>query len=103
MASYKISDKHIIIQQLRKQQKKESDLLRLLGITRLTLINWINEPGRMRIADVILMAGFLKLDYEFLLYYLLRNKPIGKPKRAKNELAYIEATKKRHSNYRFID
>lgn len=103
MARYTVNKNHLIYRRLIKQGKKPKDLCRILEISENTLKKWIDDPGMIQLRDIISMAGFLKLDYDFLLYYLLRRKSIGLDKKGKRERAYIQEIKERNSKYKFID
>lgn len=103
MGTYKVRERHFIYQRLKKLNKKPKDLCRIMGITEMSLGNLINEPGRITLNKLVTMAGFLKVDYDYLLYYLLRAKCVGRDKRAKEEERYIQAIRDKNNKHSFID
>lgn len=103
MGSYKVSNNHLIYRRLIQLRKRPKDLCRILGITEQTLQIWINDPGRINLRALMIIAGFLKLDYDFLLFYLLRSKTIGKDKTGTEEKEFIKAIKEKNNKHSFID
>lgn len=103
MAQYKVNKNHIIYKRLIQLNKKPKDLCRVLGINEPILTKWINNPGLLTLNRIMAIAGFLKLDYDFLIYYLVRCKSIGKYDKKEREERDIQAIRDRNSKYSFID
>ncbi len=59
---------------LKRHKLSKTDLCRLLSISRITLAIYIKNPFKMRLEDIVLMAGFFKVDYLELINSFAKNK-----------------------------
>jgi len=93
MAKNYVLNKHSpIIYNLNKNRLRKIDLCRALNIREITLNDYIENPDKIRLGDLRLMAGVFGINVLHLVYCLERNKPQTK----KEDKWYIESVVNKH-------
>lgn len=81
---------HPILHLAKKNLLTKSDICRCLDLTIVTLNNYINEPGLIRLKDIVKLSGLFGINVLELVYLLQRNKPQIKHKASKWYLEEIK-------------
>ena len=91
MNSYYVPrDHNQILYLAKKNLLSKSDICRIMNVTIVTLNNYINEPGLMRLKDLYLLSGIFGINVLELVYLLSRSTPKLKHKQSKWYLEEIK-------------
>lgn len=74
---------------MRINNLQQSDIAKVLNVTKNTLRGYISNPNTMSLMQISCLAGYFGLKVEVLVYLLIRNKTQIRPK-DKNDKWYIE-------------
>lgn len=76
MAKLYVSKKfNPILYNLERCKLTKNDLCKMLGISRLTLKAYIENPDKITLTQLYVMSGMFGISPESLIYLLIRNKP----------------------------